>query len=249
MSMNDLSAAWLLHSRPYKERSVIAEFLVEDYGRMAMVVRGVRQAKSRNAPLLQPFTRVLLSWRGRSDLKTLVNIELSRSLRLSGQYLYCGFYVNELVMRAILPGQAVDGLSDGLSELYEAVIEKLHAREPMEPVLRWFELELLELTGYLPDLGVDVATGQAVAADAVYRLLPEQGVQRLAADMPVKADCFPGAVLQAMATRDFSVAEWLQYFKRFNRLALQSLIGEKPLQSRELFTRPDIRDKVPASPD
>ena len=243
--MNELSAAWLLHSRPYKERSVIAEFLVEDYGRMAMVVRGVRQAKSRTAPLLQPFTRVLLNWRGRSELKSLTSIEHSRSLRLSGQHLYCGFYVNELIMRAVLPGQPMDGLL----ELYEAIIEKLHGSESVEPVLRWFELELLELTGYLPDLSSDVITGQAIDTGAFYRLLPEQGLVKLTADMPVKADCFAGSALQAMVARDFSGSDWLPSCKRFTRLALQPLIGEKPLQSRELFTRTNIRATVPASPD
>ncbi|MCW7552023.1 DNA repair protein RecO [Endozoicomonas gorgoniicola] len=238
--MNDLSAAWLLHSRPYKERSVIAEFLVEDYGRLAMVVRGVRQAKSRIAPLLQPFTRVWLSWRGRSELKTLTSIELSRSIRLSGQSLYCGFYVNELVMRAVLPGQPMDGLP----ELYEKVIEILQGKEAVEPVLRWFELELLELTGYLPDLEHDITTGQAVQSDANYRLLPEQGLVRLNDDMPVKVDCFSGAALQAMAARDFTRGQCLPSYKRFTRLALLPLIGEKPLQSRELFTKMDRRDTV-----
>ncbi|AMO56949.1 hypothetical protein GZ77_01575 [Endozoicomonas montiporae] len=231
--MNDLSAAWLLHSRPYKERSVIAELLVEDYGRLAMVVRGVRQAKSRTAPLLQPFTRVLLSWRGRGELKTLSSIELSRSVRLTGQPLYCGFYVNELIMRAVLPGQPMDGLS----ELYERVIERLHNESSIEPVLRWFELELLELTGYLPDLEHDTKTGQAVQPDARYRLVPEQGLIRLNEDMPLKADCFSGAALQAMSARTFTQSQWLPSFKRFTRLALQPLIGEKPLRSRELFTR------------
>ena len=241
--MNDLSAAWLLHSRPYKERSVIAEFLVEDYGRLAMVVRGVRQAKSRTAPLLQPFTQVWLNWRGRSELKTLTSIELSRSIRLSGQSLYCGFYVNELIMRAVLPGQPMDGLP----ELYEKVIEMLQGKEALEPVLRWFELELLELTGYLPDLEHDMTTGQAIQSDASYCLLPEQGLVRLKADMPVKADCFVGAALQAMAAREFTQGQWLPSFKRFTRLALLPLIGEKPLQSRELFTRTDRRDTVLSS--
>ena len=231
--MNELSAAWLLHSRPYKERSVIAEFLVEDHGRIAMVVRGVRQAKSRSAPLIQPFTKVMLSWRGRSELKTLNTIEPSKTVRLTGQSLYCGFYVNELIMRATLPGQPLDGLSD----LYELVIEKLQDGVTVEPVLRLFELELLELMGYLPSLQVEMVTANAISEQYYYRLMPEQGLVRLSDGMPVKADCFSGAVIRALANRDFSKDRFFSEFKRFFRIALLPLIGTKPLHSRELFSK------------
>lgn len=241
--MNDLSAAWLLHSRPYKERSVIAEFLVENYGRVAMVVRGVRQAKSRTAPLLQPFTRVLVNWRGRSELKTLNVIEPSRALRLTGQSLFCGFYINELVLRSVVPGQ----FQEGLTELYEWVIGQLQEPVPLEsaslelvplePVLRQFELELLELTGYLPALDTDARTGFAVENRYYYRLLPEQGLVKLAESMLVKSDCFTGEMLSALYQRDFSRVDQLPGFKRFTRLALLPLIGMKPLRSRELFSK------------
>lgn len=231
--MNELSAAWLLHSRPYKERSVIAEFLVEGHGRVAMVVRGVRQAKSRTAPLLQPFTQVLLSWRGRGELKTLDSIELSRSVRLAGQSLYCGFYVNELVLRATVPGQTLDGLTD----LYGLVIAKLQEDIPVAPVLRLFELELLGLTGYLPSLSIEQATSEAVTEHNYYRFLPEHGLVRLTPEMPVKADCFSGTALLALASRDFSQSGCYSEFKRFTRIAMMPLIGTKPLRSRELFSK------------
>ena len=231
--MSDLSVAWLLHSRPYKERSVIADFLVQDIGRVAMVVQGVRQTKSKIAPLVQPFNRVLVSWRGRSELKTLTSVELSRSFHLAGSSLYCGLYVNELLLRAFLPGQSQDGLLD----MYEATIGQLSVNEQPQPALRWFELSLLELTGYLPDLCSETVSGQSIQPDCYYRLLPEQGLSLLAPDMPIKNDCFYGAVLLAMSVRDFSCADWQPAFKRFSRMLLPSLIGDKPLQSRSLFMK------------
>ena len=85
----------------------------------------------------------------------------------------------------------------------------------MSRFLRWFELELLELTGYLPDLEHDMATGQAIQPDASYRLLPEQGLVRLKADMSVKADCFVGAALQAMATREIYPRPMVAFFQAF----------------------------------
>ena len=232
--MNELSAAWMLHSRPYKERSVIAEFLVEDHGRVAMVVRGVRQARSRHAPLLQPFTKVLTSWRGRGELKTLLTLEPCAKVRLTGKALFCGLYINELVLRTVLPGQWLDGLS----ELYEPVLEKLADDLPVEPVLRLFEMELLELTGYLPSLSQDAASGAAVEPDRFYRLVHEQGL--LPVDKP-RIDnqkfLYRGELLLALSNRDFSNTRFYPGFKQFTRQALMPLIGDKPMRSRALFSK------------
>ena len=227
-----LTKAWLLHSRPYKERSVIAEFLVEDHGRIAMVVRGVRQARSANAALLQPFNRVLISWRGRGELKTLVQLEADTNIRLSGNALYCGFYVNELLLRAMVQGQNLEGVGT----LYELVINRLAANYPVEPLLRTFELELLELAGYAPELNRDM-TGVQVKSEGMYQLIPETGIRPVSGTVPenIRALVFSGEQLQALVHRDFSKPELYSGFKRFTRLALRPLIGDRPLQSRSLF--------------
>ncbi|MGI9277344.1 MAG: DNA repair protein RecO [Endozoicomonas sp.] len=232
--MNELSAAWMLHSRPYKERSVIAEFLVEGHGRVAMVVRGVRQARSRHAPLLQPFTKVLTSWRGRGELKTLLTLEPCATVRLTGKALFCGLYINELVLRAVLPGHWLEGLS----ELYEPVLEKLADDLPVEPVLRLFEMELLELTGYLPSLFQDAASGADIEPDRFYRLAHEQGLVPVdATRIDNQSFLYPGELLLALANRDFSNTCFYPGFKRFTRQALAPLTGNKPMRSRELFSK------------
>lgn len=229
-----LAKAWLLHSRPYRERSVIAEFLVEDYGRVAMVVRGVRQARSASASLLQPFNRVLLSWRGRGELKSLVQLEADTNIRLSGNSLYCGFYINELLLRAMVQGQNLDGIGT----LYESVISRLANNCPIEPLLRTFELELLELAGYAPDLTCD-QTGRALSPDALYQFIPEAGIRLLSGTVPdnIRASVFSAELLQALMERNFTQPEYYSGFKRFTRLALRPLIGDRPLQSRALFQR------------
>ncbi len=228
--MNTLSAAWLLHSRPYKERSVIAEYLVKDHGRIAMVVQGVRKTRSRSAHLIQPFTCSLISWRGRGELKSQTAVEPLRSVQLSGKTLYCGFYLNELLLRAVLPGQPLDGLF----ELYELILKKLSETRQLEPVLRLFELELLDLTGYLPDLEFCAADGVPVIPDRLYKFSPNCGLQPVSGNS-VRGGCFSGALLLALANRDFSQPEYYQGYKQFTRQALLSLVGNKPFKSRELF--------------
>lgn len=230
----ELNKAWLLHSRPYKERAVIAEFLVENHGRVAMVVRGVRQARSANAALLQPFNRVLVSWRGRGELKTLVQLEADANTRLSGNALYCGFYINELLLRAMVQGQNLEGIC----QLYESIIVRLADGFPVEPLLRTFELELLELSGYAPDLSQDQA-GIPLKTDSVYQFVPETGIRQITEPVPdkLRSVAFPAGVLQGLQQRDFTRPEYYSGYKRFTRLALRPLIGDRPLQSRILFQR------------
>ncbi|WP_257252959.1 MULTISPECIES: DNA repair protein RecO [unclassified Endozoicomonas] len=229
--MNELSAAWMLHSRPYKERSVIAEFLVKDHGRIAMVIRGVRQTKSRSRAV-QPFTRLFVSWRGRSELKTLSSFETADALHLKGQSLYCGFYMNELLMRSLLPGQPLDGLF----ELYSVVLEQLTTGAPLQPLLRVFEIELLEMTGYAPSLTSDAASGADIQPDLLYEFKTGVGfLPVLTIREKDRPRYFSGELLVSLAERRFDNVQHFPGFKRLTRLALAPLVGEKPLKSREFF--------------
>ena len=231
----ELQRAWMLHSRPYKEQSVIAEFFVENHGRIAMVVRGVRKARSAHAALLQPFNSVLLSWQGRSELKNLRSIEPLTRVRLAGNALYCGFYINELLLRAMIPGQDIEGIS----ELYPSTIHQLAVLEGVpDPVLRRFELTLLQLTGYLPDLTVDTFTGKPVLSDQCYGFQQEQGVFLIKDDIPVEVPPiarFSGELLLALSRQDFNRPDYFSDYKRFVRQALQPIVGDRPLESRRLF--------------
>ncbi|KEQ17963.1 hypothetical protein GZ78_10125 [Endozoicomonas numazuensis] len=221
----------MLHSRPYKERSVIAEFLVKDHGRIAMVIRGVRQAKSRSSAV-QPFTRVYVSWRGRSELKTLNSFETAAAIHLKGKSLYCGFYLNELLMRSVLPGQHIEGLYD----LYSVVLEQLSSDAPVQPLLRVFELELLEMTGYAPSFTSDAVSGARIQSDRLYEF--KAGMGFLPVMTPRERDrsrYFSGDLLLSLAERRFDNVQYFPGFKRLTRLAMAPLLGEKPLKSRELF--------------
>ena len=231
MNDPDFHQAWLLHRRPYKERSVIARFLVEDHGIVAVVAQGVRQSRSRLAPSLQPFHRLLVRWRGRGELKTLTDLELDRHVFLTGERLYCGFYINELLLRAILPGQLVEGVAP----LYQATLSELQQNTPLEPLLRSFELDLLELCGYAPPLTWEAVNGDDLQDGASYRFVPGQGL--ILANQQAGPCCYSTELLRALAERDFTNPEYYPGFKRLLRQAMATLIGERPLQSRMLFAR------------
>ncbi len=230
----ELSAAWMLHSRPYKESSLLAEFLVEGVGRVPMVVKGARKPRSLHASLLQPFCQVMVSWRGQGELKSLTAIEPETSLRLTGKSLFCGFYINELILRTVIAGQP----SEGLIELYTVVIHKLAEAVALEPLLRFFELELLELMGYLPSLQQDTLTGLNLTPENKYHFQPGTGL--IPASEGFQKDqrfLYHYDVLKALASRDFSNHDFYPDFKRFTRQALSLVLGDRPLKSRELFSR------------
>ena len=83
----DNSGAWVrgyvLHLRPYRETSAIAEILTLEHGRIGAVVRGLK--KKRPNQSLQPFQRYVLTWRGQRELVNLSAWEPDdRGLRLQG---------------------------------------------------------------------------------------------------------------------------------------------------------------------
>ncbi|MEY3882498.1 MAG: repair protein RecO [Pseudomonadota bacterium] len=93
-----LQPAFILQQRKFRETSLIIDVLTRDFGRITILAKGVRKAKSKTAGLLQPFMPLSLSYFGKTELKTLTTVEISKSFEhLQGLALYCGFYVNELI--------------------------------------------------------------------------------------------------------------------------------------------------------
>ena len=75
MSHSDPQAAYVLHSRPYRDTSLIVDFFTLEHGKVSAVVQGARRPKSKLRASVQPFVPIQVSWRGRNDLKTLTQAE------------------------------------------------------------------------------------------------------------------------------------------------------------------------------
>ncbi|MFW9277716.1 DNA repair protein RecO, partial [Glaesserella parasuis] len=91
-------------SRPYSETSLILDVFSEGEGRVSLLAKGARGKRSALKGALQPFTPLLLKWGGRGELRTLRSAEATGlALPLSGNALYSGFYLNEVLMRVLEP--------------------------------------------------------------------------------------------------------------------------------------------------
>lgn len=228
---------FLLHSRPYRETSLIATFMTDTDGRIDLLLRSARGGRNKKFQPILPFCLYELSWVGRGDLKHLQFFEtLGCAVELSGPSLFCGFYLNELLFR-LLPQHEAEHV---LLPAYSLAIQQLaNDVGELEPVLREFELTLLNVLGYGLDLLKD-KTGVPLEPGCHYLFEPEAGLCRLAPAL-VAASVARGAVVgeaglfKAIAQRNFSDTEVRQLAKAVLRSALSVCLGGRPLRSRELF--------------
>jgi DNA repair protein RecO (recombination protein O) len=222
---------YLLHQRPYRESSALLEIFTETYGRVGLVARGVRSARSRQRGELQPFRALRLSWQARGELGTLTGVEADGAATpLQGQALYSGFYLNELLVRLL----ARHDPHPLLFTAYRVSLSALMQGEAVEPVLRRFEMCLLQEAGYGLQLEFEADSGEALHTDALYDYHLDSGPVRVEHEF-AGGFVFQGSSLLAMAREELSQPEVLKDAKRLLRSALKLYLGDRPLKSRELF--------------
>jgi len=101
--VTDLDPTWVLHTRSYRETSLMVDVFGLHTGRYRVIAKGAKRGKRNQRAVLQPFRGLLVSTRGRGDLRTLGAVEDSgAAYPLAGERLACGLYLNELLM-ALLP--------------------------------------------------------------------------------------------------------------------------------------------------
>ena len=231
-----LQPAFVLHSRHYRDSSALLEVLTPDHGRLGLVAKGARRSvrgRSRGA-ILQPFIPLLLSFTGRSELKTLTASEVAGEVQtLKGARLFSGIYLNELLMRLLHRHDA----HRGLFIAYGHAVASLGGGEHLDDTLRRFEFSLLDELGYSFDLRVDGYSGKDVVEGRSYHYHQEFGLVEqqsgAAADHPV----FSGADILAIEQGESSEPVRLAC-KRLLRQVLAGHLGDKPLKSRDLFRAP-----------
>jgi DNA repair protein RecO (recombination protein O) len=223
----DAAPAWILHQYPYKETSQIVEAWTPQHGRVALVARGARRPGSSLRGVLLAFQPLRLSWFGLGELKTLHAADWVGGVpQLNGLSLMCGFYLNELLLK-LMPREDAHPV---LFAAYDTAIRALatHAEAP-EPLLRRFELALLQEVGFGLTLTAD-AQGKPVLPEGRYRYQPGQGLMR--GDGPAAVE---GRTLLAMAQADYRDAATLAQAKSLIRAVLAHLLGGTPLHTRQLL--------------
>jgi DNA repair protein RecO (recombination protein O) len=228
--LSDNLSGFLLHRRAYRETSYLLDIFTLELGKVSAVAKGVRGSKGDKKSLLQAFQPLLVSLYGKHELKNLRQVEArSPMLVLTGKAMFAAMYLNEVLNRTL----GVEQAHPQLFELYQQSLINLSRGGDLEPILREFELGLLNEQGYGLDFRHDCQSGELIQAQHYYTLVVEQGFQQLPEALQT-TNCFLGENLQKIADYQWDKAS-LSCAKRISRMAMAPLLGAKPLKSRELF--------------
>jgi len=223
-------AAFVLHTYPYRETSLLVETFTRSVGRVSLMARGARRPRSATRGTLMAFQPLMLAWFGKGELKTLAHVEWTGGQALlQGEALLCGFYLNELLVKLL----AREDPHEQLFERYREAVRALSAGEPSAPILRAFEKALLQELGYAMVLEREAASGRAIDPGALYTYDPERGPVALEgrwAELQLS-----GSTLLDLARDDLSDPRTLAQAKALMKALIAHRLEYQPLNSRRIF--------------
>jgi len=228
----DHQAAFLLHSVPYRETSLVVDLFTRDYGRVAAVAKGARRPHSSLRGVLLQFQPLAAGWTGRNELRTLTAAHWVGGMASpQGDALLCAFYLNELLMKLLPREDPHPGLYEG----YVQALLDLGEGAPLDDTLRRFEWVLLRETGYAPDLSCDMAD-EPIDSERFYRWRPSAGF--VAADPAAlggTAGLVSGETLQSLAAGNFESARARTQAKYLTRAILAHHLDGATLNTRQIL--------------
>ncbi|MCF9034078.1 DNA repair protein RecO [Acinetobacter nectaris] len=225
---NETLHGYVIHYRKYRERSHIVHLFSDEYGRIDGVLR------SSVPPLFQPI-QLLAS--GKSELKSFNQLEIeNKPIFFQGDAYFCGFYLNEILLKLCL-------LEEAMPKTYLQYHHTIYQLQSLESqsqkslfirqLLRKFEYILLEELGYRLDFSVD-ASGKKILSDKNYIFSLSDGF--IISDKTMGT--FSGNHILSMKSYDFkdefNLCQ-LQFVNHFYRQLITSLLGDRPLKSRQLW--------------
>lgn len=160
----------VLQSADYRETSRMLTVLTDRAGKLSVGANGARRKNSRIAPACQPFAfseMVLRESRGRYYLNEVSVIDTFAGLANDLKTFALGSYFLDLLNTVCQEGEeAPDVLSLGLNALWLLC----EGKKPTEIIKSAFELRLMSLLGYCPDLEGCSVCGKAEPDEPVLDL-------------------------------------------------------------------------------
>lgn len=223
--------AFVLHSYPFRETSLLVEVFSRQHGRVPLVARGARRPKSAVRGLLMNFQPLSLSWFGKHEVRTLHSAEWQGGQPLlQGTALLCGFYLNELLLNLMVR----DDPHEQLFDYYSHTLQRLAHGADMASTLRCFEKHLLQELGYALLLEHEAGSATPIDPALNYRYMVERGAVR-ATGASDEGLLVAGKTLRDMAADDYSDAQSARQGKQLMRMLLNHHLGGKILHTRELI--------------
>ena len=229
----DGQPAFVLHTYPFRETSLIVEVFSRDFGRMALLARGARRPRAAIRGLLMAFQPLEIGWAGKGEVLTLMKAEWQGGQPLlAGEALFCGYYLNELLMHLLPREDAHEHLFASYAEMLKRLAAD-PAGKVHEADLRSFEKALLQELGYGLTLDHD-SSGTPIVADDFYTYQIEHGPVRLTHDAEA-AQVVLGKTLLDLGAEDFSDPRSRLESKALMRTLMAYYLAGKELETRKLF--------------
>ena len=229
MMRNEVLHGYLIHHRKYREKSHIVHLYTQEYGRVDGIIRQIPP------PQYQP---IRLQASGKSELKNFTKLEiLNQPVFFHGDAFFAGFYLNEILLR-LCPLEEAMLRTFEQYQLTLLQLQQLASHESaalfLRQILRQFEHVLLQELGYAIDFSVD-AGQQEVLPLQHYQFQLNDGFIPVA---QASRSTIAGSLIATMQSyqdgQDFS-REQLQLLGKLYRQMISSLLGDRPLKSRQLW--------------
>jgi len=223
------SAGYVLHSRRFRENSLLLDVFTQQYGRVALIARRSTAKKKISFNPFQSFNESHIRWRGKGDLQNLQSVDSIDGQILRKNSLICGLYCNELLIK--LTARHIP--LEQLYLTYRAAIKDLVQTDQPEAILRRFEANLLAELGHAINYYDDFRTGDELAPVAQYFFHPRVGFSTLAiGEGEVKVSA---AEIEALRHNDIASKASARLVKNIHARTLAFLMGKKDLNSKELY--------------
>jgi DNA repair protein RecO (recombination protein O) len=216
--------SFLLRRRDWQNTSLMLDFFTRDYGCIRAIAKGARRNAVRAS--YQPFVMLSINWSGKHDLKTLTAIE-GQALPVGEENYLSLLYVNELIGALLPQGEPNPRIFASYVALLQQSVEAID-----EANLRRFELELMQLLGYFPDVFLDATTGEAIRDDTHYQFVINRG---FVACPDSARDSVSGQVVIDWAEGNYQLDSVLRLAKSVLRSTIDFNLHGKALKSRDVY--------------
>ncbi len=220
--------AIMLHSRKYRETSLICELFTKKIGRVSVIAKGARSKKNKFQNITSPNVLANINFSGRSELRTLTAWEELSYFQILGKNLRVLLYLNELIYKLLERENKQEKIFNGVINLYKTLAAS--DAKNIELSLREFEYFLICELGYGFDIFYD-DKGSKLEKEKTYYFHPALGFTLNSSNNFLKAS---GIDIINFSKGKIVTNSARSIIKKIMQLAISN-IAERPMNAGIIF--------------
>ena len=220
--------AIMLHSRKYRETSLICELFTKKIGRVSVIAKGARSKKNKFQNITSPNVLANINFSGRSELRTLTAWEEISYFQILGKNLRVLLYLNELIYKLLERENKQEKIFNGVINLYKTLAAS--DAKNIELSLREFEYFLICELGYGFDIFYD-DKGSKLEKEKTYYFHPALGFTLNSSNNFLKAS---GIDIINFSKGKIVTNSARSIIKKIMQLAISN-IAERPMNAGIIF--------------